>query len=302
MINKKIPGYGVVTAMLTPLQQDETVDVASVKKLVNRMTDAGIHGIFTMATSGECMRLPPEQQDLLIKTVAETNQGKSTLYIGVSACGTAEAIRNIRRAEQAGADVIVSTLPFYYNSITVREQVEFYKALAQSTALPILMYNIPSNVGGKIEIETARLLRDEANIVGIKDSSGDLDYFNALLQLQRDDFRVLSGVEFHCTQALKQGASGIVPSLSNIYPNAYMQLWEYIQQKDFEKADILQNKFNRINNIHKQYSSRLAVMTCRKVLLEYEGLGNAYMTHPYTPVPEDLKKLLLQTATDLQLN
>lgn len=296
-----IHGYGVVTAMLTPLHADETVDVDAVRNLVERMGRAGIHGIFTMATSGECARLAPEQQEVLIRTAAAADRGESLLYIGVSACGTAQAIRNVRRAEQAGADVLVSTLPYYYHALTVEEQVSYYRALAGSTKLPILMYNIPGNVGCRIEPEAARILREVDNIVGIKDSSGDLEYFEALMALRSEAYRVLSGVEFHAARALRRGADGIVPSLSNIYPCTYMELWEAARRGDFEAADQIQQKLDRINSVHKRHQGRLAVMACRKILLAYEGLGQEYMTHPYSPVPQALREELIAAAVELKL-
>lgn len=298
----KIPGYGIVTAMLTPLHPDETVDVPAVRRLVERMGAAGIHGIFTMATSGECARLVPEQQDLLIRTVSEADRGESLLYIGVSACGTGQAIRNIRRAEQAGAEVLVSTLPYYYHALTVDEQISYYRTLADSTELPILMYNIPGNVGCRIEPEAARVLRDVDNIVGIKDSSGDLAYFDQMMALQGEDYRVLSGVEFHVARALQAGADGVVPSLSNIYPCTYMELWNAARQGDFAAVNQIQQKLDRINGIHKRHQGRLAVMACRKVLLAYEGLGQDCMTRPYTPVPEELKEELTAVAAQLKLH
>lgn len=297
----KIPGYGIITAMLTPLHPDETVDIPAVRRLIERMSEAGIHGIFTMATSGECARLAPEQQDLLIQTAAEADRRESLLYIGVSACGTAQAIRNIRRAEQAGADVLVSTLPYYYHALTVEEQISYYQALADSTELPILMYNIPGNVGCRIELETVQFLRKVDNIVGIKDSSGDMVYFDQLMSLQSVDYRVLSGVEFHVARALRAGASGVVPSLSNIYPYTYMELWKAAQQGDFDRVDQIQQKLDRINSIHKRHQGRLSVMACRKILLAYEGLGEDCMTHPHAPGPAALKEELIAAAAQLKL-
>lgn len=300
-MSEKIPGYGIVTAMLTPLHQDETVDVPAAKRLVERANDAGIHGIFTMATSGECSRLEDRQQSLLIDTVAQTNDGKSMLYVGVGACGLGQAIRNVRRAEAAGADVLVSTLPYFYLSLTVQEQIDYFRALADSTELPILLYNIPGNVGSSISFEAVQALKDVKNLVGIKDSSGDTDFFDRLMTLRSDDFHVLCGIEFHMARALKMGADGVVPSLSNIYPKAYMRMWDAASRGDTETVDAIQEKIDTINQIHKRAPGKLALMACRKVLLAYEGLGEEYVTRPYAPVPDELRQELLEAAAKLKL-
>lgn len=302
MNNKqKRVGSGIITAMLTPLHSDETVDVESLKKIVNRMNDASISGIFTMSTSGECARLESKQQDLMIDTVAETNNGKSILYVGISASGLGQALRNLRRAEKAGADVIVSTLPYYYGAITKQEQVEYFKAISEATVLPILMYNIPGCVGNSIDLETVEAMKSLENIVGIKDSSGTPEYFKSLMSIRSDSFHVLNGVEFQAASSLKAGADGLVPSLSNIYPNTYMELWDVAQKHDFERVDAIQEKLNKINSVHKKHIGKMAVMACRKILMAYEGLGNEVVTKPYVPVPDDLRAELIAAVTELKL-
>ena len=298
----KIPGYGVVTAMLTPLDENEKVDVPAVRKIVKRMTDAGMSGIFTISTSGESARLSRTEQDILMNAVAEANDGKSLLYIGIGAPGLKLALENLHRAEKAGADVVVSTLPYYYGAVTVGEQVEYFKTIAENTSLPVLMYNIPGNVGNRIEPEAAEMLSSIPNIVGIKDSSGDDDYFHELMMLRSDSYRVLHGVEFKASWALKQGADGIVPSLSTIYPATYMRMFHAAEERDWIVVDECQEAFSKINSIHKRHSGKMNVVSCRKILMAYEGLGSEYVTHPYCPVPDNLKKELIETAAALRLS
>ena len=299
---KKIPGYGVVTAMLTPLDENEKVDVTSVKKIVERMCKAEMSGIFTISTSGESARLSRMEQDILMNAVAEANDGRCLLYIGIGAPGLNLALENLRRAEKAGADVIVSTLPYYYGATTVEEQVEYFMTIAENTSLPVLMYNIPGNVGNRIEPEAARILSSVPNIVGIKDSSGDDAYFNELMSFRNDSYRVLHGIEFKASWALKLGADGIVPSLSTIYPSAYMSMFRAAEAKDWAAVDEWQETFSKINSIHKRHTGKMNVVSCRKILMSYEGLGKEYVTHPYVPVPEELKNELIETANALRLS
>ncbi len=292
---------GIVVAMLTPLNADETIDVTALEKMIERMASAHIHGIFSLSTTGETARLLPAQQRLLLESTARINAGRCLLYVGISGCGTTQALHNMERAEKLGADAFVCTLPYFFNAMTPGEQIDFFSEIATRSPKPIVVYNMPGNVGNAVAYETLDALKAMPNIAGVKDSSGDIEYFDHLLSMQSDDFRVLSGIEFHASRVLKKGASGLVPSLANIYPHFFIDLWNAAQANDFDAVDRLQAKLDRINSIHKQHIGRLAVPQCRKVLLAYEGIGGDTVTRPNCPLPAALRDALIDAAKELRL-
>jgi 4-hydroxy-tetrahydrodipicolinate synthase len=263
---------GVVVPMITPFDRDENIDVKALKKLTNYLIMNGVHGIFIFGTSGEFTRLYEEQKELIAKTVIDETRGRVPLYFGVSGGGTRMVLNNIRKAEEWGADVIVCTLPYYYTLRSRYEQLSFYESVTGSTNLPIILYNIPDNVGCNILPDVIEKIYLKDNVAGIKDSSGSEDYLKEIMSLREKEFKIFIGSETLIIYGLMRGAHGLVPSIGNVFPGMTVELYNACMNKDMERAMSIQKKIDDINQLNKAIKSTLGVIFLRKYLLNMIGI------------------------------
>ena len=164
---------GVIPALITPMNDDESLSRAGLKTLIDGVIDAGVHGVFTCGTAGEFWAMTTDEKQRVFEWTVEFTDGRVPVYVGTSANSTAEAIELARIAESAGATCLSVLTPAF---ITPGEDEMFrhYAGVAESTELPILLYNLPARTGNALSLSLVdRLHRRFPNIVGIKDSSGD---------------------------------------------------------------------------------------------------------------------------------
>ncbi len=210
---------GIIPPMVTPFEPDgQTVSEQGAHALVDFVIEQGAHGIFVAGTTGESAALNDVQWQRLVRfTVAATNK-RVPVLAGVTAPTTALTTVRARWAAEAGADVVVSTIPYYYPP-SQREIVDHFHAIAQATTLPVLLYNIPQTTKIGITLDSYLQLARHPQIVGLKDSAGNVTEFRkALLALRADgrDFRMFFGTDQLTDVAVLIGAQGTVPSLGNI--------------------------------------------------------------------------------------
>jgi 4-hydroxy-tetrahydrodipicolinate synthase len=210
---------GVVVPMVTPLRADGvSVHEAGVHQLVNRLVADGVHGVFVGGTTGEVWALDDEQWSRLVRFSYEALAGRLPLYVGVSHGSTAGAVARVRRAEQMGADVIVSLAP-YYIAPGQADIVRHFQALGHATSLPIIVYQYPGIVKSSIALDTYQELAKIPNVVGVKDSQADVtEFYQMIMALRGDgrDFRLLLGTDILGHVAVLLGAQGLVPGLGNV--------------------------------------------------------------------------------------
>jgi len=283
---------GVIVPMVTPLNADESMDTGAVERLVNFLIGGGVHGIFTLGTTGEISRLDPGECLRTIKAVVSAVNGRLPVYAGISAhAGTKQTLRNLKQAERAGADFVVVTLPYYFPIEDVGEQIEFFLKIADAATCGILLYNIPWTVVASIQMETIECLAQHPNIIGIKDSSGDRDYLKQLLSLRDpESFRVLCGHEDLFEPALLRETDGIVSSSANILPSSVSRMWKQINSIDSERYLERIVKVNGLNHCA-PYSST-AGLVLRKRVLSHLNLIQPIATRPHTQFTQgDLEKI-----------
>jgi len=278
--------------MVTPLNEDESVDTDAVARLVNFLIDGGVHGIFTLGTTGEISRLNSDECLRAIEAVVSAVDGRLPVYAGISAhAGTKQTLKNLKQAESAGTDYAVVTLPYYFPIEDVGEQIEFFRQIADAASCGILLYNIPWTVVASIQVETIEHLMQHPNIIGIKDSSGDRDYLNQMIALRDpDSFRVLCGHEGLFEPALLRETDGVVSSSANILPASVSKLWKQINSIDCERYLERIAKVNGLNECA-PYSST-AGLVLRKRVLAHWGLIQPTTTQPHTRFSQsDLEKI-----------
>ena len=179
---------GIIPPVITPMNNDpeQTVNHQALREQVERLLAGGVHGIFPMGTNGEAYALSFQEKEEILATVIDQVKGRVPVYAGTGCITTAETIRLSKRAEELGADALSIITPSFALA-SQKELYDHYTAVAKAVNLPIILYNIPARTGNKLLPETVQALcRDVENIVGAKDSSGDIENLKAYIRLTRE--------------------------------------------------------------------------------------------------------------------
>lgn len=279
-LKKFLPG--VVVPVVTPLNLDEAPDIPAIKRLADFLIERGVHGIFTLGTSGEVSRLSPDDCLRTIAGTVDAVQGRVPVYAGVTAStGTRQTLKNLKRAEEAGVDFIVATLPYYFPVEDIEEQMEFFLSVADTATRGVLLYNIPWTVVACIQIETVKRLLDHPNIIGIKDSSGDRGYLKQMIALRNpDSFRVLCGHEGLFDPALLSRTDGVISSTANILPATVSRLWNHLHSPE---AALDLERIAQVNGLNNcaPYSSTVGLALRKRVLSHFQ-LIQPVISQPHT--------------------
>ena len=230
----RIPFTGVGTALITPFKKDGSLDEAAVKRLARRQLDAGVHFLSPVGTTGEAPTLSDKEKLRVVELVAEEVNGQVPILAGCGGYSTREVIELAREMEQAGATGLLSVVP-YYNKPTPEGVYQHFKAIAQSTTLPIVLYNVPSRTVVSMDVATTGRLSEIPNIVGIK-APGDVEKMSELVSHTRDGFLVLSGDDPVAVATMAVGGAGVVSVASNEAPAEMVQIIELCEKGDFAAA------------------------------------------------------------------
>jgi len=236
--------YGIIPPVATPMQANEDLDLPRLKWFLDHLIANGVHGIFVLGTNSEFYALDErEKQEVIATAVAHVNK-RVPVYAGTGAETTREVVRLTKMAEREGADG-VSVITPYFVSPTQQEIRDHYRRIAESTSLPVILYNNPGTCGGvKIDVDTVVRLAEVPNILAIKDSSGDLQNTNELSRAVPDRFAVLMGRDTLIFPALLFGARGAVPATGNIAPSLLVRIYETFRKGDIEASKAAQLQLN----------------------------------------------------------
>lgn len=238
---KDIEIKGIVVPIVTPMNEDESINLPELRAQVERQIEAGVHGIFPFGTNGEGYILTGEEKKAVLETVVDQVAGRVPVYAGTGCISTKETVEQCLMAEAAGADVLSVITPSFAKA-SQHELIVHYQAVAAAVPnMPIVLYNIPMRTGNALEPETVVELAGVDNIVGAKDSSGDWDNLHSYIELTADrDFAVLSGNDGLILQALQAGAAGAIAGCANVYPKNMVGIYESWASGDLEAATACQ--------------------------------------------------------------
>lgn len=229
---------GIITPILTPMFEDESINHGELRNQVDRLIQAGVSGLFCFGTNGESYIISEEEKYAVLRTVIEQNAGRVPIYAGTGCPGTRDTIRMSLRAKELGADILSVICP-YFAAANQTEIYDHFAAVARTVDLPIVVYNIPPRTGNRVAPETiGRLAENFPNIVGIKDSSGDFQNMQQYIEATRfrDDFSVLSGNDALIFDNLVNGGAGAIAGCSNIYPKTICNIEEFYKQGRLREA------------------------------------------------------------------
>lgn len=230
----RLPFTGVGTALITPFRKDGSVDEAAVRRLARRQVDAGIHFLSPCGTTGEAPTLSHREKLRVVELVVEEVDHAVPVLAGAGGYDTREVVELARDMERAGADGILSVTP-YYNKPTAEGLYQHFKAIAESTRLPVVLYNVPGRTGINMDVRTTVRLSQIPNIVAIK-APGDLVQMSEIISSARDDFIVLSGDDPVTVATMAVGGRGVVSVASNEAPAEMVQIVELCEKGDYAAA------------------------------------------------------------------
>ena len=236
---------GTWTALITPFKKDESIDWEAFDKLVEKQIKANITGIVICGTTGESPTITEEECAELIKRAKKITSGKCFIMAGTGSNNTKKSIEKTKQAFDAGADAIILVNP-YYNKPTQQGLYLHFKAIAESTELPVILYNIKGRTSVNLEIPTLiRLAHDVKNIVGVKEASGDLTQIKSICDQKLDNFIVLSGDDNITFKMIKDcGAEGVISVTSNIVPEKMINMVNLALDGKMEDAEQANNELD----------------------------------------------------------
>jgi len=228
---------GAFTALITPMNADESVDYEGFRKLVRFQLESGISGILPLGTTGETPTLEESEEDKLIDIAIAEAKGKVPVIVGAGSNCTRDAVKYVKRAKEKGADYALVVTP-YYNKPT-DEGIYLHFAACAKVGLPIIIYNIGGRTGKNISTPLLARLAELPNIVGVKEASGDLGQMMDVIQtiaLKKPGFTVLSGDDALTVPLASLGGDGVISVVSNIEPARVTEMTLAALSGDFEKA------------------------------------------------------------------
>jgi 4-hydroxy-tetrahydrodipicolinate synthase len=214
---------GVYTAMVTPLNADESIDEGALRNLVDAQIEGGVDGLVPMGTTGESPTVTHEENIRVVEVVADQAAGRTSIIAGTGSNSTAEAVRMTRLAKEVGATATLQVTP-YYNKPTQEGLYRHFMTIAEATDLPMVVYNIPGRTACNVENETMLRLATHPQIVAVKEASGSMAQVMNLIAARPDGFSVLSGDDNLTLPLVALGGEGVVSVASNIAPRLMVRL------------------------------------------------------------------------------
>ncbi|NRF41069.1 4-hydroxy-tetrahydrodipicolinate synthase [Pedobacter foliorum] len=228
--------HGTGVALVTPFNADGSVDFDGLKNLINYQIEGKVEYLVSLGTTGEASTLNKDEKKKIWEFTAEINNGRLPLIAGIGGNDTRAIAQNIKDFEVSGYDAILSASP-YYNKPTQEGIYQHYKALSESSSLPIFLYNVPGRTGSNISAETTcRLATDLKNIIAIKEASGNFDQFNQIMRDKPADFMLISGDDPVAMPMISIGAVGVISVIGNALPKQLSDMIRLCLAGDFAKA------------------------------------------------------------------
>ena len=258
--------------MVTPLVSRDKLNVEGTERLIDHLINGGVSGIFILGTTGEAPCLGFELRRHLIEVTCRHVSGRVPVLVGITDPAFVESVRIAGVASDAGADAVVLSMPYYFPAGQT-ELVRYVKHILPELPLPVMLYNMPSLTRVWFAIESLRELMDDPKVVGVKDSGGDLDYFESLLALKerREDWSILIGPEHLMTQSVKRGGDGGVNGGANLFPKLFVDAYRAASQGDEATLDARQQQIDTLQQIYEigKYASKIVkAVKCGLSLLD----------------------------------
>ncbi|MCX8038586.1 MAG: 4-hydroxy-tetrahydrodipicolinate synthase [Candidatus Sumerlaeia bacterium] len=291
------PLAGNFVALVTPFTAEDRVDEAALARLVEYVIDGGVDGIVPCGTTGEKSTLTVEEHKRVIERVVELVAGRVQVIAGSGSNDTRHAIEMARFAREVGADASLSEVP-YYNRPTQEGLIRHFCAIAERAEIPMIVYNIPSRAGTRINADTLlRLAHMCPWIQGVKDATKDLDFTAEVLRGRPDGFRVLSGDDSATLAMIAMGGDGVISVVANEVPDRFSEMVHAAMRNEFERAREIYFELLPLMTANFLETNPIPV----KAALAMMGLIEPHIRLPLTPMSPGPREKLRQVLAALNL-
>ena len=290
----KIDLTGCGTALITPFKNGE-VDYDAFAALVDRQVEAGIDFLVPLGTTGETPCLEDEERIRILQIAKEHSKGVPVV-VGGGTNSLQHTIRSMKMLEPYGVDAFLIVVP-YYNKPTQEGQYQYFKAVAESTDKPIVLYNVPGRTGANMTAETALRLAEVPNIVAIKEASGNREQIEAILAGAPEGFQVLSGNDDDTLWMMQQGGAGIISVASNVAPALMAEFVGAVRKGELQKAEQMNARLTPLFTNCFVESNPIPA----KAAMSAMGLIENELRLPLVPSQQSTYDLMVETVKDLGL-
>ncbi|WP_164112577.1 MULTISPECIES: 4-hydroxy-tetrahydrodipicolinate synthase [Sphingobacterium] len=279
----EIQGAGV--ALVTPFNADGTIDFEALGQLIELQINQGMNYLVSLGTTGETATLNSEERKKIWKFTADKVNGRVPLVAGIGGNNTMETVRQIEEFDCAGYCAILSVSP-YYNKPTQEGIYQHYKAIAEASKLPVILYNVPGRTGSNMTAETTlRLANDFSNIVAIKEASGNFAQFSEILRDKPEGFVLISGDDPVTLPMMAMGAVGVISVVGNAYPRLVSTVTKLCAEGRYTEARSIHNKLLRITDLCFVEGNPAGV----KYILKRIDIGQDVLRLPLVPISDKTK-------------
>jgi 4-hydroxy-tetrahydrodipicolinate synthase len=295
------PLHGVVPPMVTPLDARQRVDVEGLERLVEHIVRGAVHGLFILGTTGEAAALDDDVRRDLVKRTCNLVAGRVPVLVGVTSTRVPESLRMARFAADCGANAAVISTPFYL-PLEQQELVDYVETVVAQQPLPCYLYNIPQLTKTAYEPATVLRLSELPNVIGLKDSSGDLGYLQQLQKrVRRPDWSFFVGTESQLADAVMSGSHGCVGGGANLDPKLFVSLYAAARAGDLERIASLQARLMMLDRIYRLASGTGSIIRGLKCALRCLGICGDHMGAPLRACTAAERRTIEQYLEELGL-
>lgn len=278
---------GMFVPNITPFTRSGELDVEALKTCVRFWVEDGVSGLVPCGSNGEAPYLSGEERRKVVETVLDEVNGKVPVIAGTGSMSTQETIALTKDAKDLGVDAALVVTPFYFK-LSNKEICEHYRTLSAAVDLPIIIYNVPKFTGFSLESAViAQLVSQNEEVVGVKDSSGNVSAITEIIRLVGDKVSVLAGTAEVVLPTLMLGGSGAIVAVANVFPKLCSRLYEAFRTGNHEQAIKLQQRVSHVNEVLVKRHNQLSAI---KEALRLRGLPSGYPRSPALPLEGEEKK------------
>lgn len=286
MIHDKICGVGA--AMITPFKADGSLDKEALRRAIDYVIDGGADYIVALGTTAETPTLTAEEKREIVAITREQVAGRVPIVVGMGGNNTAELCRQLQEMDTTDVVAILSVTP-YYNKPSQEGLYQHYKAVAEASPLPVILYNVPGRTGVNMTAETTcRLSHDCPNIVAVKEASGKIDQIEQIIKCKREDFIVLSGDDGITIDVIRKGGHGVISVAVDSFPEKFCRVVDLALESRFDEADKLYEELNDAVCALFEQGNPVGV----KAALAIKGIIGNNLRLPLVPATELLERKL----------
>lgn len=294
---------GIIVPLATPLAERDQIDVPGLERLLERVISGGVHGVFLLGSTGEAPSLTERLKRELISRAVEIVDGRVKVIVGVTDTSLVDSIELSAYSAEQRVDAVVAAPPPYF-PINQADLAAWVEALAAEIELPLFLYNMPSHSKVAFDLATVRQLLHHPRIIGLKDSSGNMLYFNQVVQLaqERPSFHVFIGPEELLAESVLVGGNGGICGGANLYPQLYVELYDAAARGDLATIHKLQHRVLRLaSRLYSVGDPPSGYLTGLKCALSCLGVCSGRMAEPLRSLSDDKSKAIVQHLRDLGL-